>query len=832
MTTDRQKPTTQHFVESFDDYCVGLVDLSCMRSIIAELLGSEPGSAEIILVTLDTAFREGLIKASTYDKLTTDVDRVTSEDEPTEWSEETREYIVDNESADNEWSDANLSLTEDTGYPTTELTGSTNTSLPAAAAADLAPGSVLNNRFELVSHIGAGSMADVYEAIDRRQQEAGSADPRVAIKVISRAYSIHPHALKTLQHEALNSQRLIHPNIIRVFDFDRDDERFFMTMELLGGQSLVDRLDERRLQPLPIKQATSIIENMCRGLQYAHQQGVIHADIKPGNIFISTAGQAKILDFGISRIVNNDVANNDIAGDDSPVTGAHTPAYASCEVLEGAEPTEQDDLFSLACVAYRMLAGHRAFDGLTALDAERKHHNPQPVDTLNAQQWQILQQSLALRRADRTASLAAFAAAFSSPAPVIDTPRNESDQQPDRIPGHVPNNPALRGLPLRFGIPAIAVILIAITLALFWPEPEPAPLSQVRIEFLTPDTSREPLNPADSPADDVEQPAADTAGPPLPEPVDSVVSSATPPESPPVASIAPTTIPQPDPVQARIDELTILADDAMSDGRLLDPADDNARLFVMELATLAPETAEVQQRRTRLAELMLLESMVAITDEDFDSATQWISSAKTLGVPEDMTQRFEIELQKARNAKSARQTDTLGSIFASITPAAILAGPGIDFGNEQELATATEAVITNPQAVTGPATGPGSLSLAMILSGALPDVATKGVDEGSAGEPAMMPDPDIPLSALEFKRFVEPKMSRRLSNRRASGWVEVRFRVTTNGSTDNITVLAADPDDRFVQSAITAISKWRFKPVYVDGIATEKYSGVRLRFKP
>ena len=463
MTTDK-KTATQHFTESFDDFCVGLVNLQHMRAIIAEMLNDEPRAAEMMLATIDTAFREGLIKASTYDELTTDVDRATSEDEPTEWSDATLAQESNDISAD-----------EDTGYPSTELTKTTDSPLPATV--DLAPGSVLKNRFELVSHLGAGSMADVYEAIDRRQQEAGAADPRLAIKVISRAYLTHPHALKTLQHEALNSQGLINPNVIRVFDFDRDGDRFFMTMELLDGQSLVKILDERRFQPLPITQAVSIIKGMCRGLQYAHQQGIIHADIKPGNIYISTANQAKILDFGISRI-----ANDEVEGDSSPVTGAHTPAYASCEVLEGAKPTKRDDIFALACVAYRMLAGHRAFDGLTALEAERKQYHPQRIETLNKQQWQVLQQSLALRCADRTVSLATFAAAFSNPSPAADTPQI----YPESEPKSAKNYPELRGLPLQFGIPAIAVMLIAITMALFWPEPEPTPAPLARTEIFVP----------------------------------------------------------------------------------------------------------------------------------------------------------------------------------------------------------------------------------------------------------------------------------------------------------------------------------------------------------
>jgi len=274
----------------------------------------------------------------------------------------------------------------------------------------------------------------------------------------------------------------------------------------------------------------------------------------------------------------------------------------------------------------------------------------------------------------------------------------------------------------------------------------------------------------------------------------------------------------------------MLADNAMNDGRLLDPTDDNARLYVMQLATLAAEKPEVQQRRTRLAELMLLEAMVAITAEDFTVATHWISETRELSVPEETMRRFEAELQKARDAKRARQAETLGAIFASATPAAILADPEINFGDEQ--ATASAAVTTYPETGSEPVISPGLLSLTMVLPGALPNTTAELVDEEPTGEPADTMSQDIALSALEFKHFVEPKLPRRLANHRVSGWVELRFRVTPNGRTDNIEVVAAAPDDRFEKVAITAVSKWRFKPVYVDGAATEKFSTVRLRFEP
>jgi TonB family protein len=739
------------------------------------------------------------------------------------WSEETREQY--NEEPDHSC----VSTSDETGHPI-EKSGAIPTDMPAI---DIKPGTVLKNRFELVSRIGGGSMADIYEAIDLRKQEAGSANSRLAIKVISATFAMHSRALETLQREALNSQALNHPNIIRVYDFNRDKDRYFMTMELLDGQSLVDTLHKNRFRPLAIDQALPITEALCNGLQHAHEQGIIHADIKPGNIFVLTTGQVKILDFGISRITHDDAER-----DNSLVTGAHTPAYASCEVSEGAEPTEQDDIFAMACVAYRMLAGYRAFGGLTALDAERKHIEPQRIEALNPDQWQALQQALAFRRADRTAHIDDFATLFFKPEPAT-RPTNLPDNKQVAAPTALEPN----GLPLRFGVLAIAALLIPITLALFWPEPDPMPVAHTESdmksppgELINPDGSIDTKDLSDT---NVFKPLIVTALPPVtdklskPIPAESALEPAI-----AAAAAIEQSDPQPDtpelspPEPTRIDELTALADNAMNDGRLLDPADDSARLYISELTALAPDAVESQQRRTRLTELMLLEAMVAITDENFEVATRWVTETRSLGVPEETLQRFETELQKGRDAQKARQTKTLGAIFASATPAAILADPAIDFSSEQETVAVPEEVTNYPEAGAGPMTGPGSLSLAIMMPGALPD-STYEINKEIPGDESAAPDiQQIALSALEFSRYIEPKIPRLYKGRNKAGWVELSFRVTPGGRTDNITVIAAEPENRYEDAAITAVSKWRFKPVYIDGIATEKYSSVRLRFEP
>lgn len=824
---DRKLP--EEFVETFDNFCVGLVDLKYMRGQLAALLDKAPESRNRMITMIDFAFREGLIKASTFEVLTTDIDRVTSEDEATEWSEQTLEKMSD------EYYGADIAPTDETNHP---IEPEHSISADAPVTEEISSGTVLNNRFELGEKIGSGSMADVFAAIDRRKQEAGLANPGLAIKVISKAFSRHANSLETLQREALNGQNLTHPNIVRIFDCDRDDNRLFMTMELLEGESLAKLMDRRGFRPLPFNQALSILKGASRGLQYAHEQGVVHADIKPGNIFIGADDKPKLLDFGIARISRIDHEQSN-----STVIGAHTPGFASCEVLEGAEPDEQDDLYALACVAYRMLAGRRPFGRSNAIEAERKQLEPEIIETLNHGQWEILKKALAFRRTHRTRSVAEFISEFftTTTATVAAAATTEARHSP--IPDSAPKVTSFAHrlsalMSLRNAVPAVSAVLVGALILLLRPEPEPAPLpvavfNPPGMSAPSPVIERpEPLPGANTAI--VTRNTGDPATPlksadePTPAAEESELQEQ---DAPPIgtrqADLLPLPESTPEPAEpSQAEQLALLADAALAEGRLLDPPNDNAVGYINELNELLPETNEVEQRKTRLIDLMLIETMVSISDQDFDSADRWITETRNMGASDESLQRFETELQKARDAESTRKKESLGAIFASATPAAILADSAIEYPQTVPAAPAQAKVEQDTNAAGSNELVGGSFALAMT-PGALPMVATPAVEI-----PPPASNQDIALSELEFKRFVEPKVPRRTSTRKNSGWVELKFLVTSSGRTDDISVIDAAPDDRFESAAITAVSKWRFKPVYIDGVATEKYSTVRLRFEP
>ncbi len=228
---------------------------------------------------------------------------------------------------------------------------------------------VLKERFVLVKTLGSGGMGNVYLAKDLLREEMEDSNPLIAIKVLNDECRRLPGALQSLQREAKKAQTLSHPNIVTVYDFDRDGETAFITMEYIEGESLKEHL--RQNVRMPFDKALYVIERVARGLAYAHQQGFAHADIKPANIFLSKNGVVKILDFGIAKAFTEANKEKHSLADDL-TEGALTPGYASLEMLQGKTALPVDDVYSLACMFYEMVRGRHPFIGADGL--------PMPAD--------------------------------------------------------------------------------------------------------------------------------------------------------------------------------------------------------------------------------------------------------------------------------------------------------------------------------------------------------------------------------------------------------------------------------------------------------------------
>jgi serine/threonine protein kinase len=274
----------------------------------------------------------------------------------------------------------------------------------------LGPGVTLKDRFVLLEKLGQGGMGVVYKAKDMLKVEAQDKDPYVAIKVLTDAFKKYSGSFIALQREASKAQRLAHPNIATVYDFDRDSNTVFMTMEYLQGKPLNQLIKEIAKKPLKTNQALHIIEELCSGLAYAHEKLLIHSDFKPGNCFLLSDGHVKLLDFGIARASTQTDEERENTMFDPAKLSAVTPAYATPEMFAGMNPDPRDDIYGLACVAYQLLAaGKHPYNKVAAPKIKELGIKPKPIKGLNRKQQRTLMKALTVIREDRVATVEKFA---------------------------------------------------------------------------------------------------------------------------------------------------------------------------------------------------------------------------------------------------------------------------------------------------------------------------------------------------------------------------------------------------------------------------------------
>lgn len=290
--------------------------------------------------------------------------------------------------------------TDTTADDITVLRGNSGSGSGQAAATPR----ILKQRFILDEKLGSGGMGTVYRAKDLRKVEAQDRHPYVAIKVLNNDFRTHPDAFIALQREASKSQGIAHPNIVSIFDFDKDGDVPYMTMELLQGQELATLLKEYP-SGLPDAILWPLVEGMCAGLKRAHDGGITHSDFKPGNVFVTRDGTAKILDFGIARAVRVHHYDGDDTVFDPSKLAALTPAFASREMLQGETPLPADDIYSLAVVIYLMLTGRHPYNRVRADEASKQGLQAGRVKRLTRRQWRTLARALDLDRANRPQSM-------------------------------------------------------------------------------------------------------------------------------------------------------------------------------------------------------------------------------------------------------------------------------------------------------------------------------------------------------------------------------------------------------------------------------------------
>jgi len=233
-------------------------------------------------------------------------------------------------------------------------------------------GELIADRYELGERLGVGGMSTVRVALDRRLER------QVAVKLLAEHLADDPQFVSRFRREALAAARLVHPNIVQVFDFGLDEPsgRHYIVMEHIKGRSGAQILrDEGQLG---IADTLRLDDGACRALHYAHQHGVVHRDVKPGNLLVSDEGAIKLADFGIAKA--SDVSSITQVGS---VLG--TAAYLAPEQAHGERATPRSDIYGLGVVTYQLLSGRLPYEAasLPELALAQQRERPAPLQTLN-----------------------------------------------------------------------------------------------------------------------------------------------------------------------------------------------------------------------------------------------------------------------------------------------------------------------------------------------------------------------------------------------------------------------------------------------------------------
>jgi serine/threonine protein kinase len=263
----------------------------------------------------------------------------------------------------------------------------------------MATDQIIAGRYELGERLGFGGMSTVQLAFDRRLER------EVAVKLLAEHLADDPQFVSRFRREALAAAQLVHPNIVQVFDFGLDDRtgRHYIVMEYIRGNSGAELLrDHGRLR---LEDALFVVNQACRGLEHAHRNGVVHRDVKPGNLLRSDDGVVKLADFGIAKAASDSISRITQVGS---VLG--TAAYLSPEQAAGEEATARSDIYSLGVVTYQFLAGRLPYEAqsLTELALKQQREVPPALDDLDPEiprgVAQAVARALAIDPAQRYAS--------------------------------------------------------------------------------------------------------------------------------------------------------------------------------------------------------------------------------------------------------------------------------------------------------------------------------------------------------------------------------------------------------------------------------------------
>ena len=723
----------------------------------------------------------------------------------------------------------------------------------------LKPGTLLNDRYEIVELVHSGGMGHVYKAIDRQRQSESRSLGYVAIKMLRNALSENNDYQNVLEREAAKARSLSHPNIIDVLDFDKHDDRFFLVMEWLEGESvsaLLRRTDGQRLSPAF---AWTVIEGAAAAIHHAHLNDVVHADINPSNIFITTTHDIKLLDFGVARCASD---RHDTGDEEATWV---TQPYASPEVLSGLTPDFQDDIFSFGCVAYRLLGDDHPFAGSPPITAQRDGVVVKPIPGLPDSDWQILKRALAYSGSERPDTVEVF---LRNQAPAVAV----SVDEPKRTNSF-----------LNWRLLAAATVVAAVAIG-WWFRPAVPVLQEVAESVQETATDLIPVTPQPETTAPAETPLVETllsaaqeavleqrlilpegdnarewyrealtVEPENPEALrglrsisdafieraNSALKAGNPQAAAAELTIASETDPG-NPAIRMVTELLIAQGDAELAAARMAAASGNIEQANAALARAEQythiETATLDAVREQLdgaaLEASFLNSLAAVDqhmatgrllEPDGNNARDALARlADRYGDDPRLTAAYERFagqlLTKAAFATAAGSFVEAVSLIDEAASLEVL-DADVKFAYER-LASATALRSTPPQAAD-------DVSERESVNEAEREQTVSESASGSGTAPPTIRRLTVTrLEDLGLERFIAPAYPRRAQRRGLTGFAEVAFNVNPNGATSDIAVLRGVPDEVFDESAMDAVRKWRFAPRQ-DTVR----ASVRLRFE-
>lgn len=724
----------------------------------------------------------------------------------------------------------------------------------------LEPGFILGDRFEIVDLVHSGGMGHVYKAIDNHRHLGGSGRVHVAIKMMRRSVAPQADAQLALEREATRTQSLSHPNIVSIFDFDQQDGQFYIVMEWLEGESVNELLRRTSGRQLAPQFAMQVIEGVANGLQHAHSKNVVHADINPSNVFITDTQEIKLLDFGVARYAG---AAGD-AGDDMDGRLAWaTRTYASPEVLSGSTPTFADDIFSLACLAYRLLSGTHPFAGSTSLEAKQAGISVSRIPGLSDERWQILSRALSYTKSDRPNSASAFLADHKASASVDEdtasTFRDEHLAEADFGSANL--------FPLRHfsdWLPVITAVAVVLFTGLLWwaqtdSQKRPADATEVASlptdaerllsraaeafgeqRFIAPneinarDLYREVLllDPSNSVAleglraisDHYVQQAISTLRANAPADVAAALAIAEDidPLNPAVATVHELLVAQGDGQLANA-KLAAARGDVAQANEFLSNAERYAHVDADAISAVRLELEERADDQDFLSQLAIAEAHITagrLTAPVGNNArallielkrnrandSRLMSSMERLG--QRLLTRASLAIDAARFTEAAGWLDAADSLGVLSVEVAAARSSLLRTLKEDADASAAPSRATRTAAAAPARTTPAPVELQ----------ATPSRDNAETSSPATADASGPPtvrfrsLSDLGIEKYVAPRFPLSARRRGLAGVVEVSFDVNTDGSVSRVETMRAEPGSVFVASAEKAVQQWRFAP--------------------